>query len=206
MTSAPADTSARRHRPYEDLQALATGTAFVALGLLLMRHAGLLTGGTPGIALALHYGTGIDFSLLLMGVNLPFYVLAWRRMGPAFTLKTVAAVALLAGFTRVLPLGLSIGHLWPPLAAVLGGLLCGAGMLMLFRHRASLGGLSVVVLYLQERFGWRAGKVQLVLDSLIILVGLVVTDPSRVLLSVLAAVAMNVTLAVNHRPGRYLGM
>ena len=92
------------------------------------------------------------------------------------------------------------------LAAILGGLLCGTGMLILFRHRASLGGLNVLVLYLQERFGWRAGKVQMVLDSLIVLGGLVVADVPRVALSVLGAVVLNLTLAVNHRPGRYLAV
>jgi uncharacterized membrane-anchored protein YitT (DUF2179 family) len=79
-------------------------------------------------------------------------------------------------------------------------------MLMLFRHRASLGGLNVLVLYLQERFGWRAGKVQMALDSLIVLGGLVVADVPRVALSVLGAVVLNLTLAINHRPGRYLAV
>jgi uncharacterized membrane-anchored protein YitT (DUF2179 family) len=92
------------------------------------------------------------------------------------------------------------------LAAVLGGLLCGTGMLILFRHRASLGGLNVMVLYLQERLGWRAGKVQMLLDSLIVLGGLVVADVPRVALSVLGAVVLNLTLAINHRPGRYLAV
>jgi uncharacterized membrane-anchored protein YitT (DUF2179 family) len=77
-------------------------------------------------------------------------------------------------------------------------------MLMLFRHNASLGGLNVVVLYLQERFGWRAGKVQMLLDGLIVLGGLVVADPQRVALSVLGAVVLNLALAINHRPGRYI--
>lgn len=49
-------------------------------------------------------------------------------------------------------------HLSPVLAAVVGGLLCGTGMLILFRHRASLGGLDTLVLYLQERLGWRAAR------------------------------------------------
>jgi hypothetical protein len=55
------------------------------------------------------------------------------------------------------------------LAAVLGGLLCGAGMLILFRHGASLGGLNVLVLRLQDRFGWPAGKSADGVDALIVL-------------------------------------
>ena len=89
---------------------------------------------------------------------------------------------------------------------MLGGLLVGAGLLMLFRHRASLGGVNVVALYLQERLGWRAGRVQLVVDLLILLAAFGVTDLWRVALSVLGAVVLNMTLAINHRPGRYMAV
>ena len=194
------------HRLHEDVQALITGTLFVALGIVLFGQAGLLTGGTAGVALLVHYGMGIDFGLAFFLVNLPFYVFAWLRMGSAFTFKTFAAVALLALFAHFLPRGIALGQVSAPLAALLGGLLCGAGMLMLFRHHASLGGLNVLVLYLQDKFGWRAGKVQMGFDCVIVLCALWVTDWQRVLLSVLGAVVLNLTLAVNHRPGRYLAM
>ena len=199
---------APRHRLHEDIQALVTGTLFVALGVVMFGHAGLLTGGTAGIAFLIHYAYAADisFSLAFFVVNLPFYVFAWRRMGRAFTLKTFASVALLSLFTHFLPNGLAFKYLSPPLAAVLGGLLCGTGMLILFRHRASLGGLNVLVLYLQERLGWRAGKVQMAIDSLIVLGAFWVTDGERVALSVLGAVVLNLTLAINHRPGRYMAM
>jgi uncharacterized membrane-anchored protein YitT (DUF2179 family) len=202
----PAAKTATRHRLHEDIQALVTGTLFVALGVVMFGHAGLLTGGTAGIAFLIHYAYAADisFSLAFFVVNLPFYVFAWRRMGAAFTLKTFAAVALLSLFTHFLPRGLAFEHLSRPLAAVLGGLLCGTGMLILFRHRASLGGLNVLVLYLQERMGWRAGKVQMAIDSLIVLGAFWVADWERVALSVLGAVVLNLTLAVNHRPGRYM--
>ena len=80
----------------------------------------------------------------------------------------------------------------------------GTGLLVLFRHRASLGGINVVALYLQERWGWRAGRVQMAIDALIVLAAFSVTDPGRVALSVLGAVLLNLTLAINHRPGRYV--
>jgi uncharacterized membrane-anchored protein YitT (DUF2179 family) len=79
----------------------------------------------------------------------------------------------------------------------------GTGFIILFRHRASLGGLNAVVLWLQERFGWRAGKVQLLLDATILLASLPWVDVQRLMLSVLGAAAMNFALAVNHKPGRY---
>ena len=193
-----------RHRPYEDVQALLTGTLFVALGVVMFGHTGLLTGGTVGIAFLLHYATGWNFGLLLFLINLPFYALAWRRMGRAFTLKTFVAVGLLSILVNVLPKLVSFESLSPPFTAVMGGLLMGAGMLMLFRHRASLGGFNVLVLYLQERFGWRAGRLQMGLDCSIVLASFAVVSWQDVALSVLGAVVMNQTLATNHRAGRYI--
>jgi len=208
LAAAPvADASAAtRHRWYEDIQALVAGTLFVALGVVMFGNAGLLTGGTAGIAFVIHYATGLSFSLVFFLVNLPFYLFAWKRMGKDFTVKTFASVGLLSLFAHFLPQGLRFDFLSPLLAAVLGGLLCGTGMLMLFRHRASLGGLNVLVLYLQERLGWRAGKVQMAMDGLIVLGALMVADGERVALSVLGAVVLNMTLTLNHRPGRYMAI
>lgn len=195
-----------RHKPHEDVQALLTGTLFVALGVVMFRHTGLITGGTAGLAFLLHYATGWNFSLVFFAINLPFYGLALKRMGWVFTLKTFAAVALLALFVQWIPYGITFGELSTGFAAVAGGLLMGAGMLMLFRHRASLGGFNVLVLYLQERFGWRAGHVQMAFDCAIVLAAFAVVDGMQILWSVLGAVVLNMTLAINHRPGRYMAV
>ena len=195
-----------RHRPYEDVQALITGTLFVALGVVMFGRTGLLTGGTAGIAFLIYYATGWNFGLVFFAINLPFYGLAYQRMGRAFTLKTFAAVALLGGISNVLPQLMSLGAIHPGFAAVTGGLLMGTGMLILFRHRASLGGFNVLVLYLQERFGWRAGFIQMGLDCAIVAFAFVLTDWVHIALSVLGAVLMNQTLALNHRKGRYVAI
>jgi uncharacterized membrane-anchored protein YitT (DUF2179 family) len=176
----------------------------VGLGLLLFRQAGLVTGGTVGIAFLAHYATGWPFGALLSVVNLPFYALAWRRMGKRFTLKTLAAVTLLSFLSEAMPHWLALQSVAPWFAAIGGGLLVGAGFIILFRHRASLGGLNVLVLWLQERLGWRAGVVQMGIDALILLSAWPWIDAPRLALSVLAAAAMNFALAVNHKPGRYM--
>lgn len=193
------------HRLQDDLQGLATGTLFVALGVHLFQHAGLVPGGTVGLALLLHQATGLPLSWALVGVNLPFYWLAWRQLGRAFALRTLVSVAALSFLVGWLPQGLELRHVAGPVAAVLGGLLCGAGMLMLFRHQASLGGLNVLALYLHNRLGWPAGRVQMALDAVIVCTGgLVAGSVASLAWSVLAVVALNLALVFNHRPGRYV--
>ncbi len=195
-----------RHRPHEDIQALVTGTLFVALGVVMFGRTGLLTGGTAGIAFLIHYATGWNFGLVFFCINLPFYGLAYKRMGLQFTLKTFASVALLATMSNLLPQLISIGVINPVFAALSGGLLMGTGMLILFRHRASLGGFNVLVLYLQERYGWRAGLIQMALDCTIVVLAFALTDWWHIALSVLGAVVLNQTLAINHRTGRYVAI
>jgi uncharacterized membrane-anchored protein YitT (DUF2179 family) len=196
--------AARRHSAFEDAQAIITGALFIALGVAMFARAGLLTGGTAGLAFLLHYASGVSFGKLFFLINLPFYWMAWRRMGREFTLKTFTAVALLSVLTEFQPLVLRIESLHPLYAALIGGLLMGAGFLMLFRHHASLGGVGIVALVLQRERGWRAGKVQGVVDCAIVLAALFVVEPSRIGYSLVGALALNLTLAINHRPGRYV--
>jgi uncharacterized membrane-anchored protein YitT (DUF2179 family) len=191
-------------RLQDDVQGLVTGTLFVALGIFLMKCAGLVPGGLVGLALLLHYACGLDLGAILFLVNLPFYLLAWARMGRAFTFRTAVAVSLLSLLSWWLPRAVALQQIEGALAAVLGGLLCGAGMLIIFRHGASLGGFNVLVLRLQDRFGWPAGKTQMVLDGLIVLGGgWYLGDAHKLALSILAVVALNLALVYNHRPGRY---
>ncbi|MBC8130070.1 MAG: YitT family protein, partial [Rhizobiaceae bacterium] len=140
--------TATRHTPLEDAQALFTGTVLTALGIAILGHLGFLTGGTAGLAFIVHYGLGWNFGLVFFLVNLPFYVLAFKRMGPAFTAKTFIAVAILSLVTAVQPALFAFGHVDRTTGAVLAGLLMGFGLLALFRHRASLGGVGILALYL----------------------------------------------------------
>ena len=196
-------TSVHVHTLFEDAQAIFTGTLFVSLALILFAQAGLMTGGTAGVAFLLHYATGITLGKLFFLINLPFYWFAWTRMGREFTFKTFIAISMLSAMMEWSPKLFAIERLHPAYAAVLGGLLLGSGCLFLARHRASLGGATIVTLYLQKTYGWRAGKVQMAIDCTIVLLALTVVEPARVGYSILGAVVMNLFIWINHKPGRY---
>lgn len=198
--------AASRHSVFEDAQALLVAPLFVAFAVLLFRHAGLLTGGTVGVAFLIHYLGDWPIGAVVFIVNLPFYVFAYRSLGRAFTLKTFVAVSLLAVYTETLPALISLQSLDPTFAAVMAGFLAGVGLLMLIRHQASLGGLGVLAIHLQNTRGWRAGKVQMAADVVILGAALFVRDPYSVALSILGALALNLVIAVNHKAGRYMGI
>ncbi|MEK8031493.1 YitT family protein [Ideonella sp. DXS29W] len=199
---ARASGTALRHSSVDDIQAGATAIILVSLGLSFLNSAGLMTGGTPGIAFLLSYSVGLPLGVALFLVNLPFYLLGWRGMGPRFTLKTLAAVAGLSlgveVVRRLVVVQADIGY-----AAVAGGVLVGAGLLVMFRHQASFGGVNILALYLQRRWGWPAGKVQMAIDLAILMAAFGVMDLRRVGWSVVGALAVNAVLIWNHRPGRY---
>ena len=194
-----------RHSVLEDVLGMVTGTFTVSLGLFLLKASGAVTGGTAGLALLLSYMGGLPFGLLFFAVNIPFFALAVWKKGWDFTLRTMAAVALVAGLSDLHPIALGTLTLDPLYAALGGNLLAGVGLLILFRHKASLGGFNILALILQERLGWRAGYIQMALDTTVVLAALTVVAPASVLLSAVGAVVLNLVVALNHRPGRYLG-
>lgn len=204
--SAETATQNERHSAYEDAIAIVVGTMFMALGIVIYTKTVLLAGSTAGLALLLQYATGIGFWWLFFAINLPFYILAVRKLGWAFTLRTFAAVTLVSIFTRLTFELVSFSHLDPLYAAVMGGALSGTGLLILFRHRTGLGGINVLAIYLQDHFGIRAGYFQLAVDFAILAAAFFVIPLDRLALSVVGAVMVNMTLAINHRPGRYLGV
>lgn len=198
------NTEVGRHSLLDNLQALLIGTLLIALAVVMFKQAGLLSGGTVGMAFLTHYVGGVPFGTAFFVLNLPFYWIAWKYMGRTFTLRTVVAVLLLSVESDVLPRWISFAVLDPWLAAMLGGALLGNGLLILFRHRASLGGVNILALVLQERLNWRAGHVQMAVDAAIVAGALLTVPWQRVALSILGAVVLNFVLATNHRPGRYI--
>lgn len=195
-----------RHRLYEDLLAIPLGTLMISVGIVLFAKATVLTGGAAGLALLLQFATRLEFSLLFFVINLPFYWLAFRRMGWAFTLRTVAAVSLISLFVWATPGWFRIEAVAPLYAAIAGGVAMGLGLLALARHRTAIGGVNILALYLQERHGLRAGWVQLGIDAAIFAAALFVLPPDKVALSLVGTVVINAILAMNHKPGRYMAV
>lgn len=199
-------STSQSHSALEDAQGIIAGSMLACLGVMVLKAGGLLTGGTAGLAFLLTYATALNFGLAFFIVNLPFYYFAWKRLGLRFTLKTFVAVALTSVLTAVVPDFISIGETDPLIGALFGGVLVGAALLILFRHSASLGGFGILALYLQDRFGWKAGYVQLMLDGCVLLLSFFVATPFIIACSVAGAVVINLVLAINHRRDRYIAM
>ncbi|SEP59726.1 YitT family protein [Thalassovita taeanensis] len=201
----PTDEPApNRHSILADAQGILFGSGMAAAALTILTHMGLVTGQTAGLAVLLSYVTGYGFGAVFFVVNLPFYWFGYRRMGLRFTLKTFAAVGLLSAFSTLLPPYFQIAYLEPGVGAVIFGMMTGAGLLALFRHGASLGGVGILALYLQDSTGFRAGYTQLLFDACVFGLAFAVIDAPLVLYSMLGSLVVNLTIAINHRRDWYV--
>ncbi|MCI5043043.1 MAG: YitT family protein [Donghicola eburneus] len=194
------------HTLAEDAQAFALGTTMCSLGLLILTNLGLITGQTAGLAVLLSYLTGMKFGVLFFLVNIPFYVLAYMRMGLRFTIKTFIAVALLSVIADQLPNFVQFSEIDPLVGTLIMAGVTGLGLMVLFRHGASLGGIGVLALYLQDKTGFRAGHTQLIFDACLFAVAFFVLPLPMVLYSLLGAVIVNLIIATNHRKDRYVAL
>lgn len=193
-----------QHTLLEDVLAIVVGTFIISFGLLFLKQASLVTGGTAGMALLASHALPVSFGTAFFLLNLPFYYLSFRRMGLAFTLKTFSAIALVSLLTSYQGDFIHINRLDPLYGALLANCVIGVGFLILFRHRASLGGVNILALYLQNKVGIKAGWFQLGVDVCILCLSLNFIPFKQIVISVVGSLILNMIIAMNHRSDRYL--
>ena len=192
-----------KHSVIEDIFALVSAGLFVAFGVFLFQSQDLMVGGAAGLALLGSYAFDMEFGLIFFLINLPFYALAWTQISKRFTFNTFISVTTVSVLTEQIPAFVDISHMNPIFTAIFGGILIGVGMLIMFRHSSSLGGVGILAFFLQSRFNIRAGTFQLTVDSVILLTALSFIAGHLVLISILAAFFLNMVISLYHRPERY---
>lgn len=192
------------HTWLDNVQGMLFGIVMTAFGLAMLKAAGLITGQFAGLALLLSHVNGWPVGTLFLLLNLPSYLFALHYRGWRFTLKTLIAVAGVSALAQWAPHWVRYAYLDPWAAAIVGGLAQGVGLIALFRHGASCGGIGILALQVQERTGVRAGWVQLAFDLCLFATAVAFLDTRAVLLSLLGAVVLNLCIALNHRRDWYI--
>lgn len=132
-------------------------------GFLLTNH--FIDGGATGISLLVSILTKVPLYLLIIGVNIPFIVLAYKVMGKQFAFKTALAITGLA---------LCVGLVSFPnvtndnlLVAIFGGLFLGAGIGLAIRGGAVIDGTEVLAIFLSKKLGTTIGDIIVVINVII---------------------------------------
>lgn len=116
-----------------------------------------LDGGATGLSLLLNHLTGVGLPLLLVLVNFPFVLIAYKIVGRNFAIKTAIAICLLAACTAFIPYPQITND--KLLVAVFGGFFLGAGIGLAVRGGLVIDGTEVLAIAVSKRSGLSIGDV-----------------------------------------------
>jgi uncharacterized membrane-anchored protein YitT (DUF2179 family) len=132
-------------------------------GFLLTNH--FIDGGATGISLLISALSGIPLYLLIIGVNLPFIIMAYFSVGRNFAIKTALAIGGLSLILATVTFpNVTNDNL---LVAIFGGFFLGAGIGFSIRGGAVIDGTEVLAIYLSRKFGTTIGDVIIVINVFI---------------------------------------
>ncbi len=168
---------------------ICAGASLLAAGVaLFMLPAQIATGGTPGMAMILHYVSGLSTGQGMALINIPLLLAGFRYIDLRFAIRTIAAIALIAVlvdlFTAFLSISLTENLM---LSAIYGGGLIGAGVGLVLKGNASAGGTTIIARIISSRSHIKPAQVILVLDILVVIaLGFIFQDIEKALWSMLS--------------------
>lgn len=132
-------------------------------GFLLTNH--FIDGGATGISLLISALTSIPLYLLIICVNIPFIILAYKILGKTFAIKTALAISGLALCLAIVNFpDVTKDNL---LVAVFGGFFLGAGIGLSVRGGAVIDGTEVLAIYLSRKLGTTIGDIIIAINVVI---------------------------------------
>lgn len=136
----------------------------------------VVIGGVTGLGTIIYlvtlnaFGTGVPVAVSQYAINLILLFFAFRVVGRQFVIRTVFGATVISLFigvlTPVFPTPLVEGQ--PFMNIILGALLCGMGLGMVFTHNGSTGGTDIVAAMVTKRSNVSIGRTMLYCDICII--------------------------------------
>jgi uncharacterized membrane-anchored protein YitT (DUF2179 family) len=175
------------------------GCFAVALGIKILTSSELVIGGTAGMGMVLQHITPFSFGALFFFINIPFYFLAIIQLGLPFTIKSFISVTILSVMSEALDHFFTFTIPFPIISSLTGGILIGFGLILLFRCGSSLGGVNMLCVYLDKRYGINPGKTILATDVIIVGSAFFIVGLEKVLYSIVAILMMSHVLGRYHK-------
>ncbi|MBT8238188.1 MAG: YitT family protein [Croceitalea sp.] len=151
-----------------------------------------IDGGATGISLLITEVTTVSLSLLVVIVNIPFLIMAYKVIGKQFAIKALLAI---------LGLALTLELVAFPeitedklLVAVFGGFFLGAGIGLSIRGGSVLDGTEVLAIFLSRRLGAKIGDIIIIINVFIFLAAAYLLSIEAALYSMLTYLAASKTL------------
>lgn len=162
----------------KDFLIIIFGNLSLALGvsLFVLPH-GIVNGGTSGLSLVIEGFFGFSPEIVITILVWVLFFVGLIILGKKFALNTLISTILYPVFITLLSNikyfnNLSAEVADPLLATLVGALLCGYGLGIVYRVGASTGGFDVICLILKKYFRIKLSTSTLIIDSLIIILAL----------------------------------
>ena len=163
---------------------------------LFLIPAGLVTGGTTGIALAIQHYTNLPISGFVLGFNVLMLVLGFFVLGKQFAFTTIVSTFVypiaLEGFNQLLGDVVLTNDIW--LCTAFSGLGIGAALGIVIRAGASTGGMDIPPLVLNHFFRIPVSVSLYVFDFLILLLQAVYNPPEKLLYGIVLVLIYTIVL------------
>ena len=121
----------------------------------------------------------ISTGILLLLLNIPVTILAWRKVGKSFTFYSFLSVILMSFFMEIIPI-----TRWSPdilLNAVFGGVIAAVGVGITLKFGASTGGMDIIAMLLSRKKDKPVGTYLFLLNGVIIVTAGAVYGPEKAL-------------------------
>lgn len=132
----------------------------------------VVIGGVTGIGSIVYFITGNPFSIGLTqyALNLILLAFAYKLVGKEFVLRTIFGASMISGFITLLPLFFTEPLVadQPFMNVIIGSLLGGIGLGMVFVHNGSTGGTDIVAAMVSRHTNVTVGRTMLYVDFCII--------------------------------------
>jgi len=126
-------------------------------------------GGVTGVATLLNYVFHTPIGVMILVLNVPLFILGWRYIGLKFILRTAAVTVMLSVVVDATAPFIAPYHGDRLLAALIGGVLGGAGLSIVFVRGATTGGTDIAARLLRKKKPHMSmGRVILMIDALLI--------------------------------------
>ena len=138
----------------------------VAINGILIPHR-FVSGGVTGLALVIHYLLPVvPVAVIYVLANLPLFIAGWFFISRRFFLYSIVGMLLFAGAVAWVNIDVPIRD--KLLAALLAGLIQGAGSGIILKSMGSAGGTDILSVILLQRFSIRLGTTVLAFNAIVL--------------------------------------
>ena len=144
----------------------------------------ILDGGVTGISMMINYLSGIALSILIVVINIPFFIIGFKALGKRFLFRGLFSTGAFAMFLEVFK-GVDTVTNSELLAVVFGGVLLGAGVGLVLRYGGSLDGTEIAAMLLSRKVSVSTGGIIFMINVFIYITAGLLFGWDRALLSLL---------------------